>query len=217
MRRDARDTKSELGFGCPFCLADGHQTHLWDTLRDPEDPRWPTGPSELEHGMKAPDMVELYEERALRERGEILRRFWASQPWRTLGRDDSPRWTEHFLTVHWVLGFRPEQIDVAVMGATGLTVFTHLSDAHPTDATEIVSELRAYFRFADEQLGHPSARECTLVLAPSCTSQALRSGIRRALRKKRRHKDQVRRVRSGRIANETMLHGVVSANGGAVM
>lgn len=145
---------SESG-GCPFtgcCGTFGFDLFFWDDMREPEDPRWPSSPDELEHGMRSPEMESFYAAQLASRIAGCIATFEASPERAVLG--DAPlRYLEPFLQMmsdlEWDLtraSDAPFSADLALMLLGDLPVWSRTADED--EAPRMEQELCAFFRFA---------------------------------------------------------------------
>ncbi len=139
---------------CPFSdcfgVGFGFTLYMWDDMREPADPRWPSGVDELHHGMKSPKMERFYAERTRSRIDDMVHRFQSSPE---AGRQP-PRYVAEFLhmmsALCWDLTEHSEYESFDPQLAREL--IRDLPDRSrtrdPELAADMAAELRAFFAFA---------------------------------------------------------------------
>ncbi len=143
------------GDACPFpdCLGVGlgFELFIWDDLREPEDPRWPSSPDQLRHGMRSPEMESFYREQLQARIERTVSAFEASPERVALLAGQTAHHLTGFLKVQANLAWdltdpdepskEPDPSDIELVPHVARIV-------DPDEAPKLLAELRAFFAFA---------------------------------------------------------------------
>ncbi len=172
---------------CPFadCYGYGFDFYLvfWDSLRTPEDPRWPETAAELHHGMRSPETESFVQARLEDRMASILTGFEGSPECRERF-TDPPRYARPFLQMMsdfcWDLT-GPDEASfsdfVALELVPDLPVWARTAEL--AEADRMAGELAALFAFAQRTGCLGNAREWHALIANDATLPEL---FRRTMR-----------------------------------
>jgi hypothetical protein len=200
--------------GCAFADCDGAGFDVniqpWDSLREEDDPRWPTSTAQLHHGLRSPSMEEFYEQVDRRRLASVLTRFAASPELAALGLS-APRWTPQFLEQMDNVSLDPDDIPVDFLDQCFSEVFGQNVVCKVDDVPSIVAELAAYFRFSARVLEPEGeardggvcgdAAACAELLGSGALDEALRHEIGQRPRRSRIRSE--RRKREGKASSSS--------------
>lgn len=140
--RDACAFSDCTGYGL------GYNLFIWDDMREPDDPRWPSSTDQLRHGMRSPEMESFYAQ-ALQARIARLVAAFEACPERASS-PNAARYVPGFLTMLSDVesdvtdGDPLPQPDSELLGLIALWQ----TDSTASEARAIVRELREFFAFA---------------------------------------------------------------------
>jgi hypothetical protein len=170
---------------CPFddCIGAGldQDLFLWDDWRQPGDPRWPDDESELELGMRSPEIASISD--STEEIESLARQFERSDQLRAIGAPElGARWTREILRVLDWWGIDVAEIELEQL-AELLGEFPGWIPCAPWDAGDIARELTAFFRWLSQR--STGAEECARYLSDPCVQLELGRVIRKHRRRHR--------------------------------
>ncbi len=181
--RDAKPSYSDEREGCPFADCNGvglgFEIFVWDDLREPDDPRWPSRPEELSYGLRAPDAGEFYGGR----RARLIAEFARSPEWRALQLDGDPRYVGGLCNMlsdgDYDLGdCRCEGAELwDLESLRGLALYCRSSDVGAVPA--MVAELRAFAAFGMRARAIPEPEAWLELMSDDALEQTLREDVQR--------------------------------------
>ncbi len=160
-----RDSRVE-GHRCPFADCTGAglgvALFLWN---DHRDDRWPVSEVALSHGLRSPSMASYWNTRAVKNRERVVAQFRRSRAYRELDeRGYDLCWTERLLEIGGWCHCEPHQIERDVFEWALLYVLPEWMPIALADVPCVVQELRAFLRFANDELGSEETEQCLELL-----------------------------------------------------